>query len=46
MLLLQAEDDKDGRLTLTDMIKHPYLFYSAIFNNDNDEYDDSHDEVF
>ncbi|CAJ2663481.1 unnamed protein product [Trifolium pratense] len=36
-LISQAEVDKDGHLTLTEMIENPYVFYSAIFNNDKDE---------
>ncbi|XP_057424176.1 uncharacterized protein LOC130717821 [Lotus japonicus] len=39
----QADVDKDGHLTLTEMIENPYVFYSAIFNDDEDEYD-YHDE--
>ena len=42
-MLWQADVDKDGRLTLTEMIENPYVFYSAIFNDDEDEYD-YHDE--
>jgi len=42
--ILQADTDKDGRLTLQEMIEHPYVFYSAIFSDDDDEYDDFHDE--
>lgn len=40
---MQADNDKDGRLTLTEMIDNPYVFYSAVFNDDEDEYD-YHDE--
>lgn len=42
-LSMQADNDKDGRLTLTEMIDNPYVFYSAVFNDDEDEYD-YHDE--
>ncbi|KAJ1400160.1 EF-Hand 1, calcium-binding site [Sesbania bispinosa] len=42
-IISQADIDKDGRLTLTEMIENPYVFYSAIFNDDEDEYD-YHDE--
>ncbi|XP_030522607.1 calumenin-B [Rhodamnia argentea] len=42
-ILSQADNDKDGRLTLTEMIDSPYVFYSAVFNDDEDEYD-YHDE--
>ncbi|KAJ6822982.1 developmentally-regulated G-protein 2 [Iris pallida] len=41
--LSQADTDKDGRLTLTEMIEHPYVFYSSIFNDEDDD-DDFHDE--
>nr|GMD63616.1 calumenin-B [Ipomoea batatas] len=37
--------DKDGRLTLSEMIDSPYVFYSAIFNEDEEsDYDEYHDE--
>ncbi|XP_015886803.2 uncharacterized protein LOC107421954 isoform X1 [Ziziphus jujuba] len=39
----QADSDKDGRLTLTEMIDNPYVFYSAIFSDEEDEYE-YHDE--
>jgi len=41
--ILQADTDKDGRLSLQEMIEHPYVFYNAIFSGD-DEDDDFHDE--
>lgn len=41
--LLQADIDKDGRLTLAEMIENPYVFYSAIFSEDEDDYE-YHDE--
>lgn len=43
-IISQADEDKDGRLTLTEMIENPYVFYSAIFNDDEDEDGDYHDE--
>lgn len=43
-MLLQADADKDGRLTLLEMIENPYVFYSAIFTDDDDEDYDYHDE--
>ncbi|XP_022993500.1 calumenin-like [Cucurbita maxima] len=43
-IIQQADADKDGRLTLTEMIDHPYVFYSAIFNEDDEDDYDSHDE--
>lgn len=44
VFILQADADKDGRLTLTEMIDHPYVFYSAIFNEDDEDDYDFHDE--
>nr|DAD32815.1 TPA_asm: hypothetical protein HUJ06_011666 [Nelumbo nucifera] len=41
-IISQADTNKDGRLSLEEMIESPYVFYSAIFN-DEDEYD-YHDE--
>lgn len=38
----QADTDKDGRLTLTEMIENPYVFYSSIFNEDEES--EFHDE--
>lgn len=43
-IISQADTDKDGRLSLTEMIDSPYVFYSAIFNEDEDEDDEYHDE--
>ncbi|KAI3694059.1 hypothetical protein L1987_77018 [Smallanthus sonchifolius] len=43
-IISQADTDKDGRLSLTEMIDSPYVFYSAIFNEDEDEDEDYHDE--
>lgn len=45
-LIFQADSNKDGRLTLAEMIEHPYVFYSAIFDNEDDSDDDYgfHDE--
>jgi len=38
-LILQADTNKDGRLSLQEMIEHPYVFYSAIFSEDDDDGD-------
>lgn len=44
-LIFQADSDKDGRLTLAEMIEHPYVFYSAIFDEDDTDDDYGlHDE--
>ncbi|PON68187.1 Parvalbumin [Parasponia andersonii] len=42
-IISQADTDKDGRLTLAEMIENPYVFYSAIFSEDEDDYE-YHDE--
>lgn len=41
---LQADTDKDRRLTLIEMIENPYVFYSAIFNDDDADDYEYHDE--
>ncbi|GAB4851970.1 hypothetical protein Ancab_016161 [Ancistrocladus abbreviatus] len=42
-IISQADMDKDGRLSLEEMIENPYVFYSAIFSDEEDyEY---HDEL-
>ncbi|KAJ0779547.1 putative EF-hand domain-containing protein [Helianthus annuus] len=43
-IISQADTDKDGRLSLAEMIDSPYVFYSAIFNEDEDEDYEYHDE--
>lgn len=46
-LILQADTDSDGRLTLQEMIDSPYVFYTSAFNeDDHDDGDDYgiHDE--
>ncbi|KAE8691464.1 hypothetical protein F3Y22_tig00110890pilonHSYRG01498 [Hibiscus syriacus] len=37
-IISQADLDKDGRLSLVEMIDNPYVFYSAIFNDSEDNY--------
>ncbi|GMH07060.1 hypothetical protein Nepgr_008900 [Nepenthes gracilis] len=39
----QADNDKDGRLSLAEMIENPYAFYSTIFSDEEDY--DYHDEL-
>ncbi|KAL8090226.1 hypothetical protein AgCh_039629 [Apium graveolens] len=41
---LQADADKDGRLTFARMIDNTYIFYSAIFNEDEEDDYGYHDE--
>jgi Ca2+-binding EF-hand superfamily protein len=43
-MISQADSDKDGRLSLAEMIDNPYVFYSAIFNDDEDDYE-YHEEL-
>jgi hypothetical protein len=44
-IISQADSDKDRRLTLAEMIEHPYVFYSAIFDEDDTDDDYGfHDE--
>ncbi|GAB4839644.1 hypothetical protein Ancab_029169 [Ancistrocladus abbreviatus] len=42
-IISQADMDKDGRLSLTEMIENPYVFYSAIFSDEEDY--DYHEEL-
>ncbi|KAL2518610.1 Calcium-binding EF hand family protein [Abeliophyllum distichum] len=42
-IMQQADSDKDGRLSLKEMIESPYVFYSAVFNDDENDYG-YHDE--
>ncbi|KAL9420363.1 hypothetical protein AB3S75_038022 [Citrus x aurantiifolia] len=43
-IISQADTDKDGRLTLLEMIENPYVFYSAIFTDEDDDDYIYHDE--
>ncbi|KAJ8769979.1 hypothetical protein K2173_009061 [Erythroxylum novogranatense] len=44
-IISQADTDKDGRLSLYEMIESPYVFYNAIFNEEDDRDDYGfHDE--
>ncbi|XP_057481583.1 uncharacterized protein LOC130768527 [Actinidia eriantha] len=45
-IISQADTDKDGYLTLTEMIDSPYVFYSAIFNEEEDDKDYEYHEEF
>ncbi|XP_022882198.1 calumenin-like isoform X1 [Olea europaea var. sylvestris] len=42
-IMQQADSNKDGRLSLKEMIESPYVFYSAVFDDDEDYYG-HHDE--
>ncbi|KAL8116619.1 hypothetical protein AgCh_022965 [Apium graveolens] len=41
---MQVDADKDGRLTLAKMVDNPYIFYSAIFNGDEEDDCGYHDK--
>ncbi|KAJ8509927.1 hypothetical protein OPV22_000361 [Ensete ventricosum] len=48
-LMHKADDDGDGKLTLEEMLRHQYAFYSTVFeeqqvDDDDDDYD-YHDEL-
>lgn len=43
-ITLQADDNKDGYLTLDEMLNHEYLFYRTVYENRNRDYED-HDEL-
>ncbi|PRQ41450.1 putative EF-hand domain pair protein [Rosa chinensis] len=43
-IISQADTNKDGGLSLSEMIENPYVFYSAIFNDDDEEDYGFHDE--
>ncbi|XP_010452869.1 PREDICTED: calumenin-A-like [Camelina sativa] len=45
-IISQADSDKDGRLTLAEMIEHPYVFYSAIFDEDDTDDDYGYHDEF
>ncbi|KAL9244220.1 hypothetical protein vseg_018021 [Gypsophila vaccaria] len=38
-IISQADADKDGRLSLKEMIENPYVFYSTVFSDEEDDYD-------
>ncbi|KAL8053194.1 hypothetical protein ABFS82_05G056400 [Erythranthe guttata] len=43
-IMQQADTDKDGRLSLTEMVDNPYVFYSAVFDEGEDDDYGYHDE--
>ncbi|XP_010267532.1 PREDICTED: calumenin [Nelumbo nucifera] len=50
-LMHEADDDRDGSLTLEEMLRHEFVFYGTVFeddefneNDDDDDDDDSRDE--
>ncbi|XP_010520959.1 PREDICTED: calumenin-A [Tarenaya hassleriana] len=47
-LFHEADDDKDGKLSLDEMLNHEDVFYKAVHqddDDDDDEEDDDHDEL-
>ncbi|KAJ7534600.1 hypothetical protein O6H91_13G102000 [Diphasiastrum complanatum] len=42
-LIQEADEDRDGRLSLKEMLEHPYIFYSTVYRH-NDETNMFHDE--
>ncbi|XP_057485547.1 uncharacterized protein LOC130771871 [Actinidia eriantha] len=44
-LIHEADEDGDGKLTLDEMIKHEYIFYNTVYDEEFDDYDDFHDEL-
>ncbi|XP_030500254.2 uncharacterized protein LOC115715727 [Cannabis sativa] len=46
-LMKEADDNKDGKLTLEEMLNHESIFYSTVYNDDTyeDFEDDFHDEL-
>lgn len=46
--LLQADDNRDGVLTLNEMLNHEYIFYSTVYDasHEDDDDDDFHDELW
>lgn len=46
LCVIQADDSKDGNLSLDEMLNHEYVFYSTVYNESNgDYYEDYHDEL-
>lgn len=48
--LNQADDNKDGYLTLQEMLNHESIFYNSLYEDDNgyddgDDDDDYHDDL-
>ncbi|KMZ68117.1 Calcium-binding EF hand family protein [Zostera marina] len=39
-MISQADSNKDGRLSLEEIVENPYVFYSAIFDDDDDYFHD------
>lgn len=44
-LIHEADDNRDGKLTLDEMLDHEFLFYSTVYDENSDDYDEFHDEL-
>ncbi|KAI4337989.1 hypothetical protein L6164_016347 [Bauhinia variegata] len=44
-LMNVADDDRDGRLSLEEMLNHEFAFYSTVHADEHEESDDDHDEL-
>ena len=46
LYFFQADDNKDGNLTLEEMMNHEYIFYSTVYDDNDEDFDeDYHDEL-
>ncbi|KAF8008389.1 hypothetical protein BT93_K2155 [Corymbia citriodora subsp. variegata] len=43
-LIREADDNKDGSLSLEEILNHEYMFYTSLFEEDEED-DDLHDEL-
>ncbi|KAI3410549.1 uncharacterized protein J3R85_018752 [Psidium guajava] len=43
-LIREADDNKDGQLSLEEMLNHEYMFYTSLFEEDEED-DELHDEL-
>lgn len=43
--VIQADDNRDGNLTLDEMLNHEYIFYNTVYNDVDDDDYDFHDEL-
>lgn len=42
----QADDNKDGNLSLDEMLNHDHIFYNTVYDESNEDLDeDYHDEL-
>ncbi|XP_057731695.1 uncharacterized protein LOC130946840 isoform X1 [Arachis stenosperma] len=44
-LMNEADDNKDGKLSLEEMLDHEFIFYSTVHADGHSESDDEHDEL-